>query len=898
MFRVTWNGFPVHKKWLQRMLSRTRCCGKQRHQKLRFNPTFSSLCLGLMTFGLIITGFPAFISHFSLASEEPPLTQPFLTQDTPPQDLLAQGKQHYEAGRFFEATQYWQQAATRYQAQENTLERALSLSFLSLAYQSLGQWEPAKTTLSESLKLLTTQSDLSRQGLSILAQTLNTQGSLQLALGQIEAALATWQKSEQTYRTLDDQTGIVGSQINQAQALQNLGFYRRAQSILEQIAQQIKTQPDNQLKATFLRSLGVTLQGLGNFKASQAALEQSLELSRRLNLPVDVSATLFQLGNTARAIGDTQPAITYYQQAAQSATIPLDRLLPQLNLLNLLIKLEQWDQVSPLIPVIQSNLTQLPMSRFTVYAQVNFARNLFKLEQTPQHCPLHQMQCPTSQEIAQLLAIAIKQSKQLHDPRSQSYSVGYLGNLYESHQQMLDAKHLTEQALVLAQSINANDITYRWHWQLGRILQQQQHHSQAILAYTEAVSILNSLRKELAADPETQLSFQEQVEPVYRQLVDLLLQGQVSQPELMQAREVIETLQLAEVENFLKLACLNVQPQQIDTIDPQAAVLYSIILPNRLVVIVSIAGQPLRYYQTQLPQAEIEQTLAQLRQSFSLAFPNQQRLHLAQQVYQWLIEPAKADLANYGIQQLVFVLDGMLRNLPMAALYDGQHYLIEQYRIALTPGLQLLPSRTFNTNRLKVLTGGLTEARQGFTPLPAVAVEIEQIASQVPTKVMLNEKFTQQNLQQQLEQTSFPIVHLATHGQFSSNTEETFILTWNNKISIQELEKLLEIRQPGRFDPIELLVLSACQTAMSDQRAALGLAGLAVRAGARSTLATLWSVNDQSTATLMMEFYQAFKDSGSTKSAALQHAQLLLLKEPQYKHPYFWAPFVLVGNWL
>jgi CHAT domain-containing protein len=112
------------------------------------------------------------------------------------------------------------------------------------------------------------------------------------------------------------------------------------------------------------------------------------------------------------------------------------------------------------------------------------------------------------------------------------------------------------------------------------------------------------------------------------------------------------------------------------------------------------------------------------------------------------------------------------------------------------------------------------------------------------------------------------------------------------------LDTLLRAREQGELNPIELLVLSACQTATGDRRAALGLAGLAVRSGARSTLATLWSVNDRSTALFMVEFYRELGQPGVTKAQAVRNAQLALLKQPQYEHPYYWAPFILLGNWL
>ncbi|MGL5135906.1 MAG: CHAT domain-containing protein, partial [Planktothrix sp.] len=428
---------------------------------------------------------------------------------------------------------------------------------------------------------------------------------------------------------------------------------------------------------------------------------------------------------------------------------------------------------------------------------------------------------------------------------------------------------------------------------------QQNQKEQAIAAYTEAVNSLKSLRKDLVAiDQNVQFSFRESVEPVYRELVDLILQSP-TQENLKTARELIESLQLAELDNFFQEACLDqkIKPQQIDQIDSQAAVIYPIILANRLEVIISIPDQPLKYYSTPIPQEQVETTLRRLRLSFQPIFSTKERVELSQQVYEWLLRAAEPDLKNNSIKTLVFVLDGSLRNIPMAALYDGKKYLVETYNLALTPGLQLLASRSLKPNQLQTLTVGLSEARQGFSALPAVASEIQQIQENIPTKVLLNQQFTRDAVQQQIQKTAFPIVHLATHGQFSSKAEDTFLLTWESRINVKDLDYLLRSRQPGEQNPVELLVLSACETATGDQRAALGLAGVAVRSGARSTLATLWQVNDTSTASLMAQFYQELVQPQVTKAQALRQAQLKLLQQPKYQDPYYWAPFVLVGNW-
>jgi CHAT domain-containing protein len=246
----------------------------------------------------------------------------------------------------------------------------------------------------------------------------------------------------------------------------------------------------------------------------------------------------------------------------------------------------------------------------------------------------------------------------------------------------------------------------------------------------------------------------------------------------------------------------------------------------------------------------------------------------------------------------VFVLDGALRNVPMAALYDGQHYLIEKFSVALTPGLQLLNPRPLEQKKLQVLTAGLTEARNGLTALPNVKNEVSQIQSYAPGVVLLDQTFTAQQLQKEIGLLSFPIVHLATHGEFSSDPNKTFIAAWDQKIKVNQLDQLLRTREKSQIDAIELLVLSACETATGDKRAALGLAGVAIRAGARSTIASLWSLDDESSAVLMGQLYRELAQTKGNKANALRNAQLSLLQNPQYRQPRYWAPYVLIGNWL
>lgn len=886
-------------------------------------------------------------------------------------------KELYQLGRFAQAEALWQRDVDLYAAKGDRLNQAMALSNLSLTQQQLGKWEGAKAAIAQSLTLLNTQSpNIDQQ--RILAATLDIQGQFQQSMAQPDDALKTWKTSAELYRKLGNKNGAIASQINQAQALQDLGLYPKAcETVLDALSLTHKgceisssaLQPLPPLPVSLqilgLRSLGNILRVVGQPEQSQIALKKSWQLAQPLGDVPTIASLALSSGNTARALGNKaissqpkqtlklpkdlaaatpsencltdspkdavgfyQQAIACYRNAAASSTVGVQA---QLNLLNLLIETRQWALIPDLLSKLQARIAQLPPSHGAVTAQLKLAQNLMCLQvgltpiSNPLTSPLLQpclfanstltsttdaalqpSQIPSWSAIQTLATTAYRQAQTLGDRVTTANALGYVAAVTQQTGTLEESRQLTEQALQQLSAFSNPELIYLWQWQLGRLYQRQGQPTKAIAAYTLAYETLQSLRRDLVAtDPDIQFTFRDRVEPVYRELVDLLLQPETSsQTQLMQARDVIESLQLAELNNFFREACIEARAQPIDRLDPKAAVVYGIVLPERLAVILSLPGKPLRYYATPLNAdsqgyGEVERTVDDLYATLNpfVSIPNP--LQPKQKLYDWLLRPAAADLKSSGVETLVFVLDGVLRGVPVAALHDGKQYLAQEYGLALTPGLQLLSSSPNAIEKSRTLVAGLAESRQGFASLPGVAQEVKEISDAVPSQVLLNGEFTRDRLQSTIASTEFSGIHLATHAQFSSKAENTFLLTWDERVNVKNLDQLLRERgDRPRRSPIELLILSACQTAVGDKRATLGLAGLAVRSGARSTLATLWSVQDQSTADLMTNFYKALAKPGVGKAQALREAQLSLLKSPQYQHPYYWAPFVLVGNWL
>jgi CHAT domain-containing protein len=283
-----------------------------------------------------------------------------------------------------------------------------------------------------------------------------------------------------------------------------------------------------------------------------------------------------------------------------------------------------------------------------------------------------------------------------------------------------------------------------------------------------------------------------------------------------------------------------------------------------------------------------------------------------------MIAPLEQELQSAGINTIAFSMDNGLRSLPVAALHDGKQFLVEKYSLGLIPSVNLTDTRYQSLKDAQVLAmGASTFASQ--KPLPAVPVELETITPKLwRGKSFLNEAFTLDNLKSQRAKEPFAIIHLATHGEFKPG------LPSNSYIQLFDTQlKLNELRQLGwNNPPVELLVLSACRTAVGDEDAELGFAGLAVQAGVKSALASLWYVSDEATLGLMTEFYQQLKVA-PVKAQALRDAQLAMMKgqvrlegghlhesgeklplppelvklgDKSLEHPYYWAAFTMIGS--
>lgn len=547
--------------------------------------------------------------------------------------------------------------------------------------------------------------------------------------------------------------------------------------------------------------------------------------------------------------------------------------------------------------------------------------------------------------------------------------------LFEKAGRFREAQALSDS--VIAQVPQASEILFQEEWRRGRLYRVLGDPGRALSAYQRAAFHLKAIRPNIPVIYHAgRSSFRDTLSPFYLGLADLLLQqaatleNEAAQSLLREARDTVEELKAAELQDYLQDSCL-IETQSIanlEAIAPRTAVLYPILLPDRLALLLGIGEQQ---YQTSLPikadeireQAEVLSKELRMAESGVLGNPEP----LARQIYRWLISPIESWLTKHGVETLVFVPDGPLRLFPLGVLMKDETHLIERYAIVTAPGLTLFDPQPIGRSRMDALVAGMsrpgpvidelpenllaglmgettespeetaqspedvTETRksppdkrslrgvnlklrgkptrnfrdilkhpesrqkiQDLLSLPGVEKEVKAVIEKLTGTLIVNQDFVLDHFKDEMNHP-IRIAHIASHGFFGGSSDDSFVMTYDRILKMGQLETLI---QSDKTQPLELISLSACQTAEGNDRAPLGLSGVAIKAGARSAIGSLWPVSDEATQILIDEFYHQLRDPRKIKAAALRDAQIKVLRNDKFNHPFFWSPFILIGNWL
>jgi CHAT domain-containing protein len=722
--------------------------------------------------------------------------------------------------------------------------------------------------------------------------------------GAFEEAIVRFTEADQGYERAGRPADQISARIQLAQAFSALGKYQQTVRTLEvalEIAQ--KSGAPARLAATLV-GLGNAHVAIGPPETAETYLKRGLDMARQFGDLALAAAALNSLGNLYATQKRPTDALAAYRESIGLAKRAGNRVATARALSNAAVALRQNGEPQEsrrLLDSASDELRGLAPSHETAFTWVTIGLAYGDLR------PL----LPDAKDLLRLEASrsfndAGTAAERIGDRRTASYALGYLGALYEDEWRHAEALRLTQRAILAAQRANSPESLYRWQWQAGRLLKKLGRNDDAIASYRRAVLTLQSIRPELSIGyTAPQTSFRESVGRVYFELVDLLLQRAESlqrpeqiTPYLVEARESIELFKVAELRDYFRDDCVDTalsKVTKLDVLARTAVVIYPILLPDRTELLVSLPAG-LKRVSVPVGADALTQEVREFRRTLEKRTTRQYLSH-ARQLYDWLLRPLEADLTASRIDTLVFVPDGPLRTIPMAALHDGKQYLVEKYALAITPGLSLTDPRPIDRAHAKMLTVGVSEAVQGFPPLPNVAAELQLLRGFFKGTTLLDREFLVSALEKELKDEPFTIVHIASHAQFSSDAGKTFLLAFDGKLTMDRLAQFVGLLK-FRDDPLELLTLSACETAEGDDRAALGLAGVAIKAGARSALATLWNINDPASAELVGEFYRGLQDPSISRATALRRAQLKMLGDPRYDHPGFWSPFLLINNWL
>lgn len=771
--------------------------------------------------------------------------------------------------------------------------------------------------------------------------------------GHFERAARCWQNEREQ---MLDKKGCQEIQLKLATAYQMLGLYKEAFTKLSSLLCELETN-ENTFKIKLLTRLGqfTTFTYPADLQEDKTAfakehscfddylefdeltsyqfLQRAEKLAREANQPYLLADVLNEMGTllmTCKECSKREP-LEVYQESLTLARKIADKSLQVKILVNRVkATLNKGDNPADTVKSLETALTEAKLLNSSYIKSSSF----IMLSQVAKNEDIEfDSEVKRNYYISQSLNYAIQSAEETQDFRSLSIAHGYLGDYYEKieHNDELALKE-TRQALFFAQQgglitplpsvrhcadskweIGENalpipEFTYRWYWQLGRLLKKRQQTDAAIEAYRQAVAQLKLIRKQLMTigyhnDP---VKFKSEIISVYTTFVDLLTQ-RAQQGDLEDARETLEQLRKGELSDYLQMDECDLpssedEPKKED--DKNIAVIYPIIslddenVKPRLLLQLK---DSLQIVPIDIKSGKVSALAKKMAEAcVNEQTPNDCR-DTGTELYLWLMEPLIGKLGG-EIKTLIIVPDSVTRQIPFSALRDEKEgrFLIEKYRLAFVQGMEITAREKPNLKGAKIFLGGISEQLpnyERFKPLPHVKGELKGIQELfappegiiLKEDILLNEKFDRDSIEKMFLK-NYNIIHFATHAKFGKTAKEAFILVYKEELFLDKLGKLVQ-----GTNAIELMTLSACETSKGDDNVVLGLAGTTVKAGAHSALGSLWEVDDESTGEFMKTFYSHLKNDKS-KAEALQQAQIDLLRNPKYQ-PYHWAPFILVGNW-
>jgi len=554
------------------------------------------------------------------------------------------------------------------------------------------------------------------------------------------------------------------------------------------------------------------------------------------------------------------------------------------------------------------------------------------------------------------LSNAAELAQQTGDEPLKVEATDALAQLYESEGRDADAMRLNRGGLDLAERMDPGPVEallVRLEWRAGRLQHRLGDDPAALASYLRAARHLEAIRHDLPIeDDDGESTYQTLLKPIYINLLDLMLknvdglEGPEQPARLGAALDALELTHQAEMQDYLGDRCSveSIKQRADAPLDAGVAILYTLVLEDRLEVVVR-TNAGVAHHAVPIQGPQLEEQVKQFRRELTDT-SSSRYLETAQRFYRWFIGPFEERLAKWGVRELVVVPDGTLRLIPFAALHDGTHFVAERYAVSTVTGLTMTETGIARESQTQALLAGLSSpgpvvntliamgfmessasgraaARRAIAQspvtaaqspgaaqaavesadesalrfelaLPGVKTEIQELSALGKSKPLMNDAFTVARFESEVATGRYRMIHVASHGFFGDSAHDSFLMAYDDVIRMDDLQRVIADKS-AQGGAIELLTLSACETAEGNDRAPLGFAGAAIRARARSVVGTLWSVSDEAASQFMESFYSSMRQHG--KAEAFAAAQRSLIGSPRFSHPFYWAPIVLIGNW-
>jgi CHAT domain-containing protein/predicted negative regulator of RcsB-dependent stress response len=869
---------------------------------------------------------------WALSVYEQALTQIRETDDRAGESRILNniGLAHYNLGNYDQALDAYQQALAIYQQLGDQEGTGITLTNVGAAYLSQGEVDRALAAFQEALTIYQQNETAAPAGSrATVAAILNNMGEAYRSRSQFAAALDQFQQALTIYQELGDDRGTSATLNNIAAVNVALGQYSEALQYYQQAL--TLASGDYAGTATIRTGMGEVYRQLGDYQQALEAYQDALAASRAIQDRAGERAALNNIGEVYREFNQPAEALTFYQQALELAKSLNNRAGEGVALSNIgSAYAGQGDQTQAMAAYQQALAIQTEIG-----------------DRAGAGVTLNNIGLLLAQDQPELAIVFLKESVNLREAIREELAV-LPQDQQDSYAQTVEGTYRSLADLLL---------------QADRVLEAQQVLD--LLKVQEIDSYLRDVDRPdqapiepLPAEAEILTNFeqvQDQAVQMGRELARLrnIPAAQRTSEQEQRLAELVEQQRLLtqqfteftrrpEIVSYTEQLSRTAQQQNVDLVrlrqisgnlrqlGQNAVLLYPLVLEDRLELVLATADSPPIRRTVPIGREALNARILEFRRA--LTTPRADATASARQLYDLLIRPIENDLAQAGAETILYAPDGQLRYIPLAALNDGQQWLIERFRVNLITADSLTNLNTRPQPQLRVLAGAFStenltvdigDRKFDFAGLPFARREVENLAATVPdTTELLEQQFNRDATLPYLDEYS--VIHFATHATFQvGEPEESFIVFGDGSVIT-----LAEIQDSWFLTNVDLIVLSACQTGLGGQfgdgEEILGFGYLMQNAGARAALATLWSVDDGGTQALMNAFYAALQTGTVTKAEALQQAQTALIQinsthviDPAVRsaidtirtdsapetidrlsHPFYWAPFILIGNGL